>query len=47
MAANAAGFVLEDAPAAERASVIRRAHAGERVIDSALAVSACGKGTTH
>jgi len=44
MAANVAGFVLKDAPATELASVVRRAHAGEQVVDPALAVSALREG---
>ena len=44
MAANVAGFVLKETPASELASVVRRAHAGEQIIDPALAVSALREG---
>ena len=44
MAANVAGFVLKETPASELASVVRRAHAGERIVDPALAVSALREG---
>jgi len=44
MAANVAGFVLKETPAAELASVVRRAHAGEEIVDPALALSALREG---
>jgi two-component system response regulator DesR len=44
MGANVAGFVLKETPAGELASVVRRAHAGEQVVDPALAVSALREG---
>jgi two-component system response regulator DesR len=44
LAANVAGFVLKDTPAAELASVVRRAQAGEQVVDPSLAVSALRDG---
>ena len=44
MAANVAGFVLKETPAAEVASAVRKVHAGERVVDPALAVSALREG---
>ncbi|HEV3226169.1 MAG TPA: response regulator transcription factor [Acidimicrobiales bacterium] len=44
MAANVAGFVLKEAPAAELASVVRRAHAGEQIVDAALALSTLREG---
>jgi two-component system response regulator DesR len=37
---GAVGFLLKDAPAAELAAAIRRVMNGERIVDSALAVSA-------
>jgi two-component system, NarL family, response regulator DesR len=40
MESGAAGFLLKDAPAAELAAAVRRVVAGERVVDSGLAVSA-------
>jgi two-component system response regulator DesR len=40
MASGAIGFLLKDAPAAELAAVIRRAIAGERVVDPDLALAA-------
>jgi two-component system response regulator DesR len=40
MESGAVGFLLKDAPAAELAAAIRRVMNGERVVDSALAVSA-------
>lgn len=42
--AGAAGFVLKDTPVAELADVIRRVHAGERVVDPQLAVTALREG---
>src|SRR5438067_2418632 len=44
MAANVAGFVLKETPAAELAAVVRRAHAGEQIVDPALALSALREG---
>ena len=44
LAANVAGFVLKDTPAAELATVVRRVHAGEEVVDPSLAVSALREG---
>jgi two-component system response regulator DesR len=45
MDAGASGFLLKDAPAAELASAIRRAAAGGRVVDPALAVEALSEGS--
>ena len=42
--AGAAGFLLKDAPAAQLAVAIRRAMAGHRVVDPALAVEALSDG---
>ena len=42
--AGASGFLLKDAPAAQLASAVRRAHTGERVVDPELAVAALGAG---
>jgi two-component system response regulator DesR len=44
MEGGAAGFLLKDAPASELASAIRRAHAGERVVDPGLAAAALSEG---
>ena len=44
MAGGAAGFLLKDAPASELASAIRRAVAGERVVDPGLAAAALSEG---
>jgi two-component system, NarL family, response regulator DesR len=44
MAGGAAGFLLKDAPAAELARAVRRAYAGERVVDPALAAAALSEG---
>lgn len=44
MASGAVGFLLKDAPAAELADAIRRAMAGERVVDPELAVAALSAG---
>ena len=44
MAAGAAGFLLKDQPASELASAIRRALAGERVVDPGLAAAALTEG---
>lgn len=41
---GAAGFLLKDAPAEELAVAVRRAAAGERVVDPALAVAALSEG---
>lgn len=46
MAAGARGFLLKDAPAAELAKAIRRVHAGERVVDPALAAAALAEGAS-
>jgi two-component system, NarL family, response regulator DesR len=46
MAAGAMGYLLKDAPAAELASAIRRAVAGERVVDPNLAATALAEGDT-
>src|SRR5256885_1702194 len=46
MAAGASGFLLKDAPAAELATAIRRVHAGERVVDPALAPAAPAEGAS-
>ena len=45
MEAGASGFLLKDAPATELASAIRRAAAGGRVVDQALAVEALSEGS--
>ncbi|HET8631188.1 MAG TPA: response regulator transcription factor [Thermomicrobiales bacterium] len=44
MASGAVGFLLKDAPAADLAVAIRRALAGERVVDPDLALAALGAG---
>jgi two-component system response regulator DesR len=44
MEGGAAGFLLKDAPANELASAIRRAVAGERVVDPGLAAAALSAG---
>jgi two-component system response regulator DesR len=44
MEGGAVGFLVKDAPAAELAAAIRRAVAGERVIDPALASAALSEG---
>jgi two-component system, NarL family, response regulator DesR len=44
MKGGAAGFLLKDAPADELASAIRRAVAGERVVDPGLAAAALSQG---
>jgi two-component system response regulator DesR len=44
MEGGAAGFVLKDAPATELASAIRRALAGERIVDPGLAAAALSQG---
>jgi two-component system response regulator DesR len=45
MEAGASGFLLKDAPSTELASAIRRAAAGGRVVDQALAVEALSDGS--
>jgi two-component system response regulator DesR len=44
MEGGAAGFLLKDAPASELARAIRRAAAGERVVDPGLAAAALSAG---
>ncbi len=44
MASGAVGFLLKDAPATELAVAIRRAMAGERVVDPDLALAALSEG---
>lgn len=44
MESGVVGFLVKDAPAAQLASAIRRAVAGERVVDPALAMSALSEG---
>lgn len=44
MADGAAGFMLKDAPASELAAAIRRAVAGERIVDPGLAAAALSAG---
>jgi two-component system, NarL family, response regulator DesR len=44
MQSGASGFLLKDAPAQELASAIRRAVAGERVVDPGLAAAALSEG---
>jgi two-component system response regulator DesR len=44
MAGGAVGFLVKEAPAAQLAVAIRRAMAGERVVDPALAVAALSEG---
>ncbi len=44
MESGVVGFLLKDAPAAQLAAAIRRAAAGERVVDPTLAMSALGAG---
>jgi two-component system response regulator DesR len=46
MEGGAAGFLLKDAPASELASAIRRAVAGERVVDPGLAAAALSQGAS-
>jgi two-component system response regulator DesR len=46
MESGVVGFLLKDAPAAQLASAIRRAMAGERVVDPTLAVSALSDGVS-
>jgi two-component system response regulator DesR len=44
MASGVVGFLLKDAPAAQLATAIRRAVAGERVVDPDLAMAALSEG---
>jgi two-component system response regulator DesR len=44
MESGAVGFLLKDAPAAQLAAALRRAMAGERVVDPALATAALSEG---
>jgi two-component system response regulator DesR len=44
MESGASGFLLKDAPASELAAAIRRAVAGERVVDPGLAAAALSQG---
>src|SRR5262249_21305552 len=44
MASGVVGFLVKEAPAAQLAVAIRRAMAGERVVDPALAVAALSEG---
>jgi two-component system response regulator DesR len=44
MEGGASGFLLKDAPIAELSSAIRRAMAGERIVDPGLAASALSEG---
>lgn len=44
--ASASGFLLKDAPASELAVAIRRAAAGDRVVDPALAAEALSEGAS-
>jgi two-component system response regulator DesR len=44
MEGGAAGFLLKDAPATELAAAIRRALAGERIVDPGLAAAALSQG---
>jgi two-component system, NarL family, response regulator DesR len=44
MEGGASGFLLKDAPASELASAIRRAMAGERIVDPGLAAAALSQG---
>ena len=44
MANGAAGFMLKDAPASELAQAVRRAAAGERIVDPGLAAAALSQG---
>ena len=44
MEGGAAGFLLKDAPIAELSSAIRRAMAGERIVDPGLAAAALSEG---
>jgi two-component system response regulator DesR len=44
MASGAVGFLVKEAPAAQLAIAIRRAMAGERIVDPALAAAALSEG---
>jgi two-component system response regulator DesR len=44
MESGVVGFLLKDAPAAQLATAIRRAVAGERVVDPTLAMAALSEG---
>lgn len=44
MEGGASGFLLKDAPAGELARAIRRAVAGERIVDPGLAAAALSEG---
>jgi two-component system response regulator DesR len=44
MESGVVGFLVKDAPASELATAVRRVHAGERVIDPALATAALSEG---
>ena len=44
--AGAQGYLIKDAPAAELARSIRRAMAGERIVDPGLAIAALAEGDT-
>ena len=44
MTANVGGFILKETPASDVASVVRRVHAGERIVDPSLAVEALREG---
>jgi two-component system response regulator DesR len=46
MESGVVGFLLKDAPAAQLATAIRRAMAGERVVDPTLALSALSDGVS-
>jgi two-component system, NarL family, response regulator DesR len=46
MDAGAQGYLIKDAPAAELAKSIRRAMAGERIVDPGLAIAALAEGDT-
>ncbi len=46
MESGVVGFLLKDAPAAQLSSAIRRAMAGERVVDPTLALSALSDGVS-
>ena len=45
MESGAAGYLLKDAPATQLAEAIRRAMAGERIVDPALATAALSEGS--
>jgi len=44
ISANVGGFILKETPAAEVASVVRRVHSGEQIVDPSLAMSALREG---